>query len=205
MTMTGIRPRQRRRAARGASALETAMCLPPLVLLLTMAADHAWLALAQHQLAHAARAASRYGITGQADAAPAGATMVAFCPGSAAQGGTARVDRIRGIIAEEAGTVLRISELCLGLGSYAGYQGVGRPEPLADINGNGRHDGSEAFTDINGNGVWDADQAVATPGGADQVAVYSLRYIAHPLTGVVPGLARDIPLETRVVVRNEPF
>jgi len=190
---------------RGSSALETAMCLPPLVLLLTMAADHAWLALVQHQLGHAARAASRYGITGQAEAAAPGAAMVAFCPGSGATGGTPRVDRIRAIIAAEAGHVLRLGDLCLGLGSYAGYQGIGRPEPLADINGNGRHDAGEAFTDINGNGTWDADQAVATPGGADQVAVYRLRYTSHTLTGIVPGLADEIPMETRVVVRNEPF
>lgn len=190
---------------RGATALETAMCLPPLVLLLTMAADHAWLALVRHQLGHAARAASRFGITGQADAAPPGAVMVAFCPGSGVSAGTPRVDRIRAIVATEAGRVLRVGELCLGVGSYAGYQGIGQPEPLADINGNGRRDAAEAFTDINGNGVWDADQAVPTPGGADQVAVYVLRYTAHPLTGVVPGLAHDLPLETRVVVRNEPF
>lgn len=195
----------RLRRSRGSSALETAMCLPPLVLLLTMAADHAWLALVQHQLGHAARAASRYGITGQAEAAAPGAAMVAFCPGGSTSGGTPRVDRIRAIVAAEAGHVLRLGDLCLGLGSYAGYQGIGRPEPLADINGNGRRDAGEAFTDVNGNGAWDADQAVATPGGADQVAVYSLRYVAHPLTGVVPGLAQDIRLETRVVVRNEPF
>lgn len=195
----------RKRAARGSSALETAMCLPPLALLLTVAADHAWLALVQHQLGHAARAASRYGITGQAEAATPGAAMVAFCPGSGASAGTPRVNRIRAIVAAEAGHVLRVNDLCLGLGSYAGYQGIGRPEPLADINGNGRHDTGEAFTDVNGNGSWDADQAMATPGGADQVAVYRLRYVSHPLTGVVPGLAETIALETRVVVRNEPF
>lgn len=194
----------RTRWRRGSSALETAMCLPPLVLLLTMAADHAWLALTKHQLAHASRAASRYGITGQVDTVAANSVLVPMCPGGDVAAG-ARVDRIRAIIAVESGRVLRMNEMCLGVASYAGYQGVGRPEPIADINGNGRHDAGEGFTDVNGNGRWDADQAVPTPGGGDSVAVYTLRYTAHPLSGVVPGLPRDIRLETRVVVRNEPF
>lgn len=192
-----------RRWNRGGVALEAAFCLPPLVLILIMAVDTAWISLLQHQVGHAARLASRYGITGRADVVPDGTARVALCPGTAA--GNARVDRIRAIIAAEAAGLLSIADLCLGLGSYAGYQGIGRPEPLADINGNGRHDAGEAFTDINGNGTWDADQAVPTPGGGDQIAIYILRYTAHPLVGLTPGLDANIPIETRVVVRNEPF
>jgi hypothetical protein len=192
-----------RRAKRGAIALEAAFCLPPLVLILIMAADTAWISLVQHQLAHAARLGSRYGITGRADAVPSGGALVSLCPGTAA--GSARLDRIRAIIAAEAAGLLSLPDLCLGLASYAGYQAVGRPEPLVDVNGNGRHDPAEAFTDINGNGRWDADQAVPTPGGGDQIAVYVLRYTAHPLVGLTPGLEGDIAMESRVVVRNEPF
>lgn len=188
---------------RGASALETAFCLPPLVLLLAFAVDQAWLELVRHQLGHAARAASRMGITGQGQSLAAGTAMVPLCPG--VTGGGPRLDRIRAVVATEARPVLPVARLCLGVGSYAGYQGVGQPEPFADINGNGRQDAGEGFTDVNGNGRWDADQALPTPGGGDQVAVYRLRYVAHPLTGLALGLPRDIPLETRVVVRNEPF
>ena len=195
--------RTRQRCQRGAVALEAAFCLPPLVLILILAADTAWISLLQHQVGHAARLASRYGITGQADAVPAGGALVPLCPGTA--GDSARMNRIRAIIAAEAQGLLRLPDLCLGLGSYAGYQAIGRPEPLADINGNGRQDGAEAFTDINGNGRWDADQAVPTPGGGDQIAVYALRYTAHALVGLTPGLEGDIPIEARVVVRNEPF
>jgi hypothetical protein len=194
-----------RRARRGGVALEAAMCMPMLLLILILSADTAWLSLQQHQLGHAARLASRYGITGRADAVPAGSAQVAFCAGAAAAAGNARLDRIRAIIAAEAAGLLSLADLCLGVGSYAGYQAIGRPEPLVDINGNGRQDGAEAFTDINGNGRWDADQAVPTPGGGDQIGVYVLRFTAHPLVGLTPGLAADIPIETRVVVRNEPF
>lgn len=182
--------------------------MPFLLLLLTAMADHAWIALVQQQMSHAARAASRYGITGQSDPVSgeaSGPAMVNLCEGTTAAGD--RVDRIRAIVARHAGVVLRPEDLCLTIGSYDGYQAVGRPEPLADINGNGRHDPGEAFTDINGNGVWDADQAVPSPGSNDAIAVYTLRYRTRPLTGVTPGLpkGRALTFEARVVVRNEPF
>jgi TadE-like protein len=195
----------RQRWNRGGVALEAAFCLPPLVLILTMAVDTAWISLLRHQLGHAARLASRYGITGRADVVPNGTALVALCPGAASGASGARIDHIRAIITAEATGLLTLADLCLGVGSYAGYQGIGRPEPLADINGNGRHDAGEAFTDINANGSWDGDQAVPTPGGGDQIAVYILRYTAHPLVGLTPGLDSAIPMETRVVVRNEPF
>ncbi len=193
-----------RRRQRGTSALETAMCLPVLILVIGMAADTAWLGLTRHQIDHAVRLASRYGITGQAESVPSGSAMVPLCPGTATAA-SPRIDRIRAIIAADTSRLFRPSSLCLGLASYAGYQGVGRPEPIADINGNGRHDAGEAFTDINGNGRWDPDQAVAGAGGGDQVAIYTLRFTAHPLVGVTPGMPANIPIEGRVVVRNEPF
>lgn len=178
-----------------------------MVLILIAMADHVWIALVEQQMSHAARAASRYGITGQADALPddGGPAMVRLCDGSDGNGD--RLDRIRAIVAASAGVVLRAEHLCLTIGSYGGYQAVGRPEPLADINGNGRQDDGEAFTDINSNGRWDADQATPSPGGTDAVAVYTLRYETRPLTGLTPGLPRDRELlfEARVVARNEPF
>lgn len=198
---------RRAAACRGAAALETAAALPFLVLLLTATADYAWLALVQHQMGHAARAASRYGITGQADAqaVPGSVPLVALCDGAGGDG--PRVDRIRAVVAQSAGTVLKPAGLCLALAAYDGFQSVSQPEPLADINGNGRHDPGEAFTDVNGNGSWDADQATPSPGSSAEVAVYTLRYVTRPLTGLTPGLARDRELvfESRVVVRNEPF
>lgn len=197
----GLR-RRGRSAVAGGVALEAAFCLPPLMMILTMAVDTAWLSLEQHQLGHAARLGSRYGITGAAGAVPAGAALVALCPGAASAAGGPRIDRIRAIIAAEVAGLLKPADLCLGLASYAGDQGAGRPEPIADINGNGRHDTGEAFTDINGNGRWDG--AVPTPGGGDQIAVYVLRYTAHPLVGLTPGLGADISMQARVVVRNEP-
>lgn len=194
------------RRRRGSAALETALVIPMLVLLLAMAVDQAFLALIQHQLGHAARVASRYGITGQAEPLADGHARIAMCDAGSG-GASPRLDRIRALVAANLGSVLRADRLCLNLASYAGYQAVGRPEPLADINGNGRHDAGEAFTDINGNGRWDADQGAATPGGADAVTVYALRYVTTAPTGLTPGLGtgHQLTFEARVVVRNEPF
>lgn len=193
-----------RRTSRGGVALEAAFCLPPLLLILGVAVDTAWLSLQQHNVAHAAWLASRFGITGNADPVASGTPLVAMCPGAASVAGMPRVDRIRAIIAAQATGILEVEDLCLGIGSYAGYQAVGKPEPLVDVNGNGRQDGAELFTDINCNGRWDADQAVPTPGGGEQIALYVLRYTTQPLVGMTPGLEGDIPIEARVVVRNEP-
>ena len=197
----------RAQQSRGASALETAAVMPFLILLLTAAADHAWLALVQQQMGHAARSASRFGITGQAEG-PVSISNVALVQLCNEQGeDNARLDRIRAIVARSAGAVLNPAGLCLKVGSYAGYEAVGQPEPLADINGNGRHDAGEAFADINANGVWDPDQAVPSAGSSNEVAIYTLRYVTRPLTGLTPGLGRDrlLSFESRVVVRNEPF
>ncbi len=206
--LKGVLRGTRKHPLRGASALETAAALPFLILILTAAADHAWLALVQQQMGHAARNASRFGITGQAETPLPGIAvpLVNLC--NAGNGASSlRTDRIRAIVASSAGVVLNPAALCLEVGSYAGYQAVGQPEPLADINGNGRHDPGEAFTDINGNGVWDPDQATPSAGSSDEVAIYTLRYVTTPLTGFTPGLGRDrlLSFEARVVVRNEPF
>ncbi len=197
----------RRAGARGAAAIETAVALPFLVLFLAAAVDHAWLALVQHQMGHAARQASRYGITGQgADAPPPeGVARVALCEGSIGSG--PRVEQIRARVAAAAGPVLKPQGLCLELGSYSGFEAVRRPEPFVDVNGNGRWDPGEPFLDINGNGQWDPDQVAPTPGGSDHVAIYTLRYSTRAPTGLTPGLgrARMLAFETRVVVRNEPW
>jgi hypothetical protein len=209
--MTGRIPAFRpSHSQRGTSALEMAAILPFLLVLLTAMLDHAWLVLVQQQMSHAAREASRYGITGRSDALPTDGQgnpvpLVQMCDGGAPT--SDRVDKIRAIVARHAGVVLRPEGLCLRIGAYTGFQAVGQPEPYVDINGNGRWDPGEPFTDINGNGVWDSDQGAPTPGTNEAIAIYTLRYQTRPLTGVTPGLPgdREMMFEARVVVRNEPF
>ena len=199
--------RGRRHHRRGTVALEYAVAVPVLIMLLTAASDFAYLGLVEHQLGYAARAASRYGITGQGDGqTDKDIAPVAWCPGST-PADNGRIARIREIVAQSMFGILKADGLCLGLASYAGVQAVGKPEPFADINGNGRWDKGEAFNDVNGNGVWDADQGSAAAGGGEQIGVYNLHYETFPLTGLTPGLpaSRRLQFNARVVVRNEPF
>ncbi len=195
------------RARRGATALEFAFVLPLLTLFLVMAADYTYLALIQHQLGYAARAAARYGITGQSPVTNGNATTpVRWCDG-AAPADNPRITRIRQIIAENSFGVLKPSGLCLAILSYSGYQSVGKPEPYSDINGNGRWDAGEPFNDVNGNGQWDADQGAVSAGGGSQVTLYTLNYTTHPLIGLTPGLSPSqlLVFNASLPVRNEPF
>lgn len=198
-------PRRRRS---GGTAIETAAVLPLLLLLLLAAADYAYLGLVQQQLAHAARTAARYGITGQPpEAAPVAERAIAWCDGRTPPAVNPRIARIREIVAGAATGVLRANQLCLELLSYNGYHSIGRPEPFVDTNGDRSWSTNEAFTDTNGNGVWDRDQGASSAGGGGEIAVYTLRYATRPLTGLTPGLPKSQALRftARIPVRNEPF
>lgn len=193
------------RARRGSAAIETAAAIPVFILLLTAATDFAFIGLIQHQLGHAARIASRYGVTGQAPTTADGAAPVAWCDGDA-QTSNARLTKVRQLIAGATGAILRPEALCLKVMSYGGgYAAVGKPEPFLDLNGNTRFDPGEPFTDVNNDGSWSADQGAAALGVGSEVAVYALRYTAAPVTGMTPGLPAKMRFEARLVVRNEPY
>lgn len=196
----------RANARRGGSAIETAFALPFLVMLLVAGADFAYLGLVEHQMGNAARAASRFGITGQAPELEPEGEAVRWCDDTAPSDNP-RIERIRRIVMAASYGLLAPSGLCLSMRAYASYGGVGQPEPFADIDGNGRQNGAEAYTDSNGDGDWDADQGSQSAGVGDEVAVYTLRYRTAPLTGVTPGLpaSRTLLFSSRIVVRNEPF
>lgn len=197
-----------RKRKRGSAALETAIAMPLLVLILVAASDYAYLGLIQHQLGFAARAAARYGITGQPpETATADGDAIAWCDGRTPAGTNPRLARIREIIAGAAFGALKPGSLCLELLSYNGYQSVGKPEPFADLNGDRSWSAGEPYTDVNGNGVWDPDQGSSSAGGGGEIAIYTLRYDTPPLTGATPGLpaGRLLRFTARIPIRNEPF
>lgn len=102
------------RLRRGTALLETALCLPLLVLLLGWAVDVAWLALVRQQLLHAAQAGTRIGLAGEA--VPAGDVKgVRPCGGDGAVPAAVGA----GIAASAAG-VLRPDDLCLAAMGEAG-------------------------------------------------------------------------------------
>lgn len=214
----------RLRRRNGSAALETAVAMPVLVLLIAASAEFAYLSLVDHQLGYAARAAARYGITGQPPADDVDADVdadvdddvddddddgspIAWCDGADPGGENPRLLKIRQIISDFSFGILKREKLCIELLSYNGYQDIGQPEPFADIDGNGEWTVGEAYTDVNGNGQWDAEQGAYGAGGGGAVVIYTVRYDTPPLIGTVPGLPSDriLRFTARIPVRNEPF
>ncbi len=176
--------------ARGGAAVEFALALPLLVLLVIGIFEFAVLLLSQSLLQAAASEAARTGITGAADA------------------GLSREESIRRVVARIAGRLVPPERVELTTLVYPSFESIGRPEPFTDVNGNGRFDAGEPFHDVNGNGRWDADMGRPGLGGPNDVVLYRLSYEWRPMTALFRGILPDggrVELRAAFPVRNEPF
>jgi Flp pilus assembly protein TadG len=187
--------RQLRRLARsndGAAALEFALVLPPLCLILVGMFEMSMLMFTQASMEGALREAARFGMTGSV-------------PDPAD-----RQDEILAII--DKNTFNMLEDPTISFLIYPSFGDVGDPEPFTDNNGNGTFEaGVDGFTsgqDINGNGVWDGDQGEAGVGGAEQIVQYTVEYDWHVITPfMAPIFGNDgkVHLRASVVLRNEPW
>lgn len=193
------------RNRRGSSTLEMAAAIPVLLMVLGATIDFSFISVINHQLVHAGRVASRWGITGQTpETADAKTIPVAWCKGNAPD--NARITKLRQIVTASLGATLKPEKVCISVLSYTGgFSAVGDPEPFIDKNGNKIYDSGEAYTDVNADGSWSADQGDKVLGAGGDVAVYLLRYNTPPLSGLTPGLPAEINFAVRIVVRNEPY
>ncbi len=121
-----------------------------------------------------------------------------------------REEYIYGLVKEKASALMDAALIEIETKVYGQFGHIGDPEPLTlDANGNGKYDMGDAYDDINGNGQWDEDMAAAGLGGAGDVVVYTVRYPWHlktPLFRTLIGDAQgNFPIESKVVVRNEPY
>ncbi|MFZ4761560.1 MAG: TadE/TadG family type IV pilus assembly protein [Alphaproteobacteria bacterium] len=86
---------------------------------------------------------------------------------------------------------------------YPSFSTVGTPEPYIDTNNNGEYDQGEAYTDANGNGQWDEDRGAVGTGASGEIVLYDITLNYNFL---IPGyIGTTLPLNSSVVVRNEPF
>jgi len=89
--------------------------------------------------------------------------------------------------------------------SYANFMDVG-PESYVDSNNNGQYDAaSECFTDVNNNNIWDT--GITGQGGANDVAVYSIR-ITYPRlfpVAALIGMTRTATLTGSTTLKNQPW
>lgn len=183
--------RQLRRFARdndGAAALEFALVLPPLCLILVGMFEMSMLMFTQASMEGALREAARFGMTGSVS--------------DPAQ----RQTQILAIIKKDTFNMLQNPTISFEI--YNSFNSVGDPEPYVDSNGNGKRDSGESYTDVNGNAQWDADQGKAGIGASAQIVQYTVQYDWHvitPFMAPVFGNNGKVHLKASVVLRNEPW
>ncbi len=172
----------------GASAVEFALVLPVLLLLVLGIVEYGLYLFAGSVLQDALGEAARFGITGRA------------LPG------LDRAAAIRAVFERRLVRPLDPEEVVFETLVYPDFDSIGRPEPFEDRNGNGVHDPGEPFRDVNGNGRWDPDMGTPGAGGPDSVVLYRARHPWRPVTPLFRGLfGEELSLIATVAVRNEPF
>jgi Flp pilus assembly protein TadG len=190
----GQQLRRFRRSNDGAAALEFALVLPPLCLILVGMFEVAMLMFTQASMEGALREAARFSMTGSV-ADPAD-----------------REEQIIAIVDQYTFGMLDTDTMVTTFLVYDSFSDVNQPEPFTDNNGNGTFeagiDGFDADDDINGNGQWDGDMGVAGVGTAEQVVEYTVEYdwqVMTPFMAQFMGDNGQVHLTARVVIRNEPW
>ena len=185
--------RQLRRFSRsndGAAALEFALVLPPLCLILVGMFEMSMLMFAQASMEGALREAARFGMTGSVS--------------DPAQ----RQAQILAIIDKDTLNLFDPKDATITYEIYNSFNNVGQPEPYVDSNGNGKRDSGESYTDVNGNAKWDADQGKDGIGASAQIVQYTVQYDWHVITPFMApffGHNGKVHLKASIVLRNEPW
>lgn len=178
------------RSQSGNAAVEMAVVLPGLLLLLMVLVETMSLMWVSAAMENALRSASRFGLTGWS---PEGVDRQAAIMRMVAE-------RTIGLVTERTATIdSRV---------YGTFGQIGLPEPYDDtLPRNGHYDPGESFIDVNGNGHWDADMGRDGFGGPGEVVVYTITYNAPFLTPLQRWIGGGgfTTLRASAVVRNEPW
>ena len=184
--------RQLRRFARsndGAAALEFALVLPPLCLILVGMFEMSMLMFTQASMEGALREAARFGMTGSvSDPAQRQTQILAIIDERHVQyAGKTRRSASRSTTASTAS---------------ATRSRMSTPTATASATR------ARATRTINGNAQWDADQGKAGVGAAAQIVQYTVQYDWHvitPFMAPVFGNNGKVHLKASIVLRNEPW
>ncbi len=91
---------------------------------------------------------------------------------------------------------------------FRDFSSVGRPEDWSDLNSNGKCDNGEPFEDVNGNSKWDKKPGLGGIGGARDAVLYkvSITYTRpFPVAALIPGQSKTMTMESITVLRNQPY
>ena len=179
-----------RSAEAGVTAIEFAMVVPVLCILVMGIIEFALIMMVYNVMEGATATSARTGKTGFVTT------------------GETRQQTILDQISNRAGSLLDPSKLTVTEKYYQQYDQIGQAEPYVDTNHNGQYDPGEPFTDINGNGVWDADMGQSGFGSAGDIVVYTVSYpwaISTPIVSSFLGTNGIFTITTHAVVKNEPY
>lgn len=178
------------RANEGVSAIEFAIVVPVLLLLIFGIVEFATIMLVANIMENATSISSRLGKTGYTAS------------------GQSRSDTIRASVIARAGGLVDSNKLTITSKFYKQFDQINNAEPWNDANGNGLAEVGE-YTDINGNGQYDSDMGLAGFGNAEDIVVYTVNYpwsIMTPIMREIIGNGNgEFPITARAVVKNEPY
>lgn len=92
--------------------------------------------------------------------------------------------------------------------NFYDFSGIGRSEKLVtDYNHNGQYDPGDCFADLNRNGSFDEQAGRAGVGGADDVVFYRVALVMprlFPVQGLL-GLPDEYNIQAETAIRNQPY
>lgn len=190
-----------RRDEKGATAVELAMVLPVILMVLVGMIELSMGMFINTVVEGSLRDAARLGLTGQI------------------QEGISNDQALVDILNEASLGLLNLTTADVTSLVYENFAYVGQGEDLTDLDGNGtwtagpytHTDGTvypagEPWVEVNGNGVWDEDFGEAGLGAQGDIVLYTVEYDWNFLSGqFIPVLQGTIPMVASIVVLNEPY
>jgi len=172
---------------RGATVLEFAFVIPPLLFLLMGGGEIVYQAYVQSILDGAIQKAGR---------------------DSAIQGGGDRADELDGKVLAMVRVIAKTAVIDDSKRAYYASFSRMKPETFYDLNGNNRYDAAtECFDDVNGNKTWDVDPGLTGQGGANDVTLYQLKVKydrLFPVTKLLGWTGTKV-LTARTLLKNQPY
>jgi Flp pilus assembly pilin Flp len=184
-----------RKDERGATIVEFAFVLGPLLLLLLGGFELAYESYLRSALQGALTDAARRASVQDPVFSQAGATIE---------------EKVEASILDIASAIAPDAQVEVTQQSYFDFSVVGHPEQLmSDENGNGQYDASDGdcFEDANSNGTFDTDRGAAGGGTSDDVVFYRAEVTAPRLLPVetFTPFAGNFTITLETAIRNQPY
>lgn len=172
---------------RGATLVEFALILPPLLLTLMGLLDMTHNMYTAQMLKGAVQKAAR---------------------DSTIEGAQSNWAALDGKVTAAVRAVSPSAQLQFKRAAYRDFSNIGRPENWTDLNRDGRCNNGEPYEDINGNGQWDRRPGTTGQGSAGDAVLYTvtINYARmFPIAAFIPGQPSTMQMQAVTVLRNQPY